>query len=162
MHTRPHRYFRRHRPKLAALVAAPLGIAAFVVPLTSTAAHAAPAVSLPSSCLHKHFCTYQNADYQGTQWNLSRTPGYWWYVGAGVNDQISSFWNWQGIYAYIAKSCPVGSDWTWIGVATANSNLAGSSWQDGSSINDSISAFGLGDVDRVKEPARGSRTEGGC
>jgi hypothetical protein len=162
MNARSQRYFRRNRLRLAAFALAPaIGLAASALPFTAPAAQAAPAVG---GCPVSNFCAWQNSGYGGTRWDYQRQTGFWWYVGAAANDQISSFQNNRAAYAYIAKDCPAASDWTWIDAGSLNSNLAGSKWQDGSSINDSITAVGEGAVGQAEptEPAHGSRTNGGC
>jgi hypothetical protein len=160
MNLRSNRYFGRNRVRLAAItVLAPaLGIT------LASAASAAPEV-VPSCPLH-HFCTWQNAGYSGTEWQLYLTGGRethtWWFVGS-ANDQISSYHNFTLAYTYIAKDCLADSQWTYIGGGNYNPNLAPNKWPDGSGINDSISAFAIGVAGQgVSFPAHGSRTEGGC
>jgi hypothetical protein len=113
-------------------------------------------------------CTWQNANFSGTQWNFTATSGqpagFWWYVGNAQNDQISSIINeHDATKAWFNKDCPAGSNFTWIGSEQEAPNLANNKWPDGTSMNDSISAWGLGrgtGGDQV--PAHGSRPAGGC
>ena len=159
----------RSRLRLAAIVLAPaIGLAASALPFTAPAAQAASAAeaAAPSCALH-YLCTWQNASYGGTEWRLSLTSGRethtWWTVGSAANDQISSYYNATLAYAYIAKNCLADSQWTYIIGANYNPNLAPNKWPNGSSINDSISAFAIGVPGQgVSFPAHGSRTEGGC
>lgn len=157
-------YLRRNRLRLAAFALAPaIGLAATALPFTAPAAQAAQAAPAVGGCPVSTFCAWQNSGYGGTRWDLTKQLNFWWYVGAAANDHISSLQNNRTGYAYIAKDCPAASDWTWIDAGSLNSNLAGSKWQDGSSINDSITAFGEGTAGAgVSEPAHGSRTNGGC
>jgi len=163
MNLRSRRYFGRNRVRLAAItVLAPaVGLTLAAVPFVTPAAEASP------SCPVHHFCTWQNAGYSGTEWQLYLTGGRqthtWWFVGSGANDQISSYYNATLDYAYIAKDCLADSLWTYITYGNFNPNLAPNKWQDGSSINDSISSFAIGASGQgVSFPAHGSRTEGGC
>ena len=155
-HLRP--LFRRTSVRLAAfaVLTPALGLGAW-------AALPAPA-ALANSCPLNYLCTWHDAGFSGTQWNFGRHNDAWWYVGAGPNDQISSYINKSQEYAFIAKACPADSQWTWLGVNASNSNLQGSSWPGGGSINDSISAYainGPSDFD-IDFPVHGDRTHGGC
>jgi hypothetical protein len=153
---KPLRPQGRRRLRWAAAVAVPaLSVAVVVAP------SAAPAWA--ASCTAKYLCTWQNSDYGGTQWTFtgktSQGQNYWWYVGAAANDQISSLiFNRGGgaLDGWVAKDCPAGSDYTWF--AGSVENLANSKWQDGSSLNDSISAWGIS----ASTPKPGSRMNGGC
>ena len=164
MNARFRPLFRRNRARLAAItVLAPaLGLTLAAAPFPAQAAEAA----VPSCSLH-YLCTWQNAGYGGTEWRLNLSAGRqthtWWFVGSAANDQISSYYNATLAYAYIAKNCLAGSQWTYITESNYNPNLAPNKWQDGSSINDSISAYAIGATGQgVSFPAHGSRTEGGC
>jgi Peptidase inhibitor family I36 len=163
MNARSHPLSRRNRLRLAAiLVLAPvLGLIVSTLP-------SAPA-AMAATCPFDYLCTWQNASYSGTQWNFtysSHIPtATWVYVGSAPNDKISSYRNGLNqANAYIAKNCPADSQWTWIPISNSNSNLSGSKWQNGTSINDSISAIALGafGTSKVSDPSPGSRTNGGC
>jgi hypothetical protein len=158
MNARFRPLFRRTSVRLAAVA-----VLAPALSLGAWAAMPAPA-ALANSCPGGYFCTWADAGYQNTQWNLNRGGDFWWYVGGAANDKISSYINNNGDYSYIAANCPADSQWTWIGPWARNSNLANSSWPGGGSVNDSISAYarqGLNDVD-VDFPAHGDRTHAGC
>jgi Peptidase inhibitor family I36 len=164
MSSRSHPLFGRTLLRRAAIVAVvpALGLAMSILPVATPAAQAL-------SCPDNTLCAWQNSDYSGTQWRLgeiSREPGYWWYVGAAANDKISSLWNnsREGQYAYVAKDCPAGSEWTWIDRQGKNSNLANAKWPNGTSMNDSISAYAIGVAGKRSPsfPAHGSRIDGGC
>jgi hypothetical protein len=113
-----------------------------------------------------YLCTWSNSNYSGTEWNFTGGPmlGYWWYVGNSANDQISSMYDWTNSWAFVAKDCPANSNWTYIGVSVAVPNLANNEWPDGSSMNDSISAIGVGNAGEPNPnfPDHGSRPAGGC
>lgn len=155
-HFRP--LFRRTSVRLAAFaVLAPALSLGAVVALPSTPA-------LAYSCPLNDLCTWQNSGYSGTQWNFGGQGDFWYFVGGSANDQISSYVNRSQEDAYIAKNCPADSQWTWFGNGASNSNLAYAKWPNGTSINDSISAYAINsynDVD-IDFPAHGDRTHGGC
>jgi Peptidase inhibitor family I36 len=146
---------RRRLRTAAIVVAATPALALAVVVLPS----ATPAYAY--SCGLNELCTWQNSNYGGTQWNFGiGGEGYWWYVGDGANDQISSIYNHTGGWkAWVDKDCPAGGQYTWIGNGSQAPNLANNKWPNGTTMNDSISAFGLDDN---SVPAHGSRTGGGC
>jgi hypothetical protein len=111
-----------------------------------------------------YLCGWQNSNYSGTQWNLTGEDGYWWTVGSAANDKISSLYNHSLSYGFVAKNCPADSEWTYIGAGFAAPNLANNKWPDQTSMNDSISAFGIGGVGEPHPnfPDHGSRMFGGC
>jgi hypothetical protein len=158
-HFRP--LFRRMSVRLAAfaLLAPAVGLGA-VAALPSSAA---VAVSCPLGDL----CTWHDSGYMGTQWNYrlrSNIPAFTWvFVGSAQNDEISSYQNNRTDYSFIAKNCPADSLWTWLGFAAQNSNLANAKWQNGTTINDSISAIAIGGSGHDNSfPNHGDRTHGGC
>jgi hypothetical protein len=156
MNAHSHRLFGRNRLRLAAIAMTPaLALTVFTV-LSATPAYA---YSCPASTV----CTWQNSNYGGTQWNFVATSshprGYWWYVGNAANDQISSIVNSHTAYkAWFDKDCPASGQYTWVGTLQKAPNLANNKWPNGSSMNDSISAWGLDST----VPAHGSRPAGGC
>jgi len=147
---------RRLRRAVLVVAAAPVLALAMVALPAATPAWAA-------SCPSGYMCTWVNANYSGTQWNFPASASrlnYWWYVGNTPNDKISSIQERTSEFydGWIGKDCPVGSDYTWIGTGASVPNLANDTWPDGTSLNDSISAWGIsGNI-----PAHGSRTAGGC
>jgi hypothetical protein len=161
MNWRSHLPSGRSRVRRAAIVvAAATALTPALLTLPTPAAEAA-------SCPDNTLCTWQNSNYGGTQWNYSGHLGYWWYVGNSANDQISSLhWNYnsslQGVFAYVAKNCPADSQWTWISPGGVAPNLANNKWPDGTSMNDSISAWAITTNPKATFPAHGSRTAGGC
>lgn len=163
MNARSHPIFRRNGLRLAAIaVLAPaLSLTVAALPFATPAAQAL-------SCPRDSLCTWQNSNYSGTQWNFGfgRQKGYWWYVGAAANDQISSLYNNSayGEFAYVAKDCPADSQWTWIDLQGKVSNLANAEWPNLTSMNDSISAWAEGVTGQSSPafPAHGSRVDGGC
>jgi hypothetical protein len=158
MNARSNRYFRRNRLRLAAIgVLAPgLGLAVAVLPSSTPAA-------LAFSCPTNQLCTWQNAGYQSTQWNFhisaGQPSGNWWYVGNAANDRISSIVNRTAVRAWVDKDCVAGGNYTWLGSGAEAINLSSNKWPDGSSMNDSISAWAIGGS---TVPHHGSRTAGGC
>jgi hypothetical protein len=146
---------RLRRVAIAGAAASALSLAMVALP-SATPAWAA-------SCPSGYMCTWVNANYSGTQWNFPASASrlnYWWYVGNTPNDKISSIQERTSEFydGWIGKDCPVGSDYTWIGSGASVPNLANDTWQDGTSLNDSISAWGISG----STPAHGSRTAGGC
>jgi hypothetical protein len=69
----------------------------------------------------------------------------------------------NGSFVYIAKNCPADGLWTWIDTG-AHANLAPDKWQNGTSLNDSISAWSIGHAGEraPTDPLHGSRPAGGC
>lgn len=164
MNARFRPLFRRNRARLAAItVLAPaLGLTLAAAPFSTQVAEAA----VPS-CTHGYLCTWHDAGYGGTEWRLNLTSGRethtWYTVGSAANDNISSYYNSTLVYAFIAKDCLAGSQWTYIIGGNYNPNLAPNQWPDRSSINDSISAYAIDAGGQGHSfPAHGSRTEGGC
>jgi len=143
-----------------------LAVAGAAASVLSLAVVALPAATpaWAASCPSKYICTWANAGYESTQWNFTTTDSqgynFWWYVGGAANDQISSIQNKLTAfnYAWIGKDCPVGSDYTWIASGASVINLANDKWPDGSTLNDSISAWGISG----STPGHGSRTAAGC
>jgi len=115
------------------------------------------------SCAQNTLCTWQNSGFGGTQWNFrvssGQNGGFWWFVGSAKNDQISSIVN-NNLFtkAWVDKDCPAGGNYTWIGASQSAPDLTKNKWPDGSTMNDSISAWGISSG----VPAHGSRTAGGC
>src|SRR5215472_2077232 len=130
-HLRP--LFRRTSVRLAAfaVLTPALGLGAMVALPSSPA--------LAYSCPLNYLCTWHDTGFMGTQWNFNRGGDFWWYVGAGPNDQISSYVNHTQEYAYIAKNCPADSQWTWVGTTASNNDLTKAKWPNGTNMNDSIS-----------------------
>jgi hypothetical protein len=150
---------RRRLRRAAIVVAAAPALALTGVALSS----ATPAYAY--SCALYALCTWQNSNYSGTQWNFTVTSGqkggYWWYVGNAANDKISSIDNnHTSSRAWFDKDCLAGGNDTWIGSLQKAPNLANNKWPDGTSMNDSISAWAV--VAGTGAPAHGSRTAGGC
>lgn len=160
MSSRSHPRLGRNLLRRAAIVAvAPaLALAMSALPFATPAA-------LAISCPRNTLCTWQNSNYSGTQWNLTHSI-YWQYAGAGPNDKISSlYWNdAYGQFAYLAKNCPADSQWTWIDLQAKVPNLANAKWPNGTSMNDSISAYTIGPRNQMSPafPPHGSRVSGGC
>jgi hypothetical protein len=150
----------------AAVLAVTLGV--FASPSGTPSAQASPAASGVAGCQQlfpSPLCMWQNSNYSGTRWvyPLQGEPdGYWWYVGDAANDQISSIYNGELAYVFVAKNCPADSDWTWLGAAYQAPNLANNKWPDGSGMNDSISAYGIAFEAHPQFPDHGARTAGGC
>lgn len=102
---------RRSRLRRAAVVLAAVpGLA-----LTGVALSSATPASASSTCPQYDLCTWQNAGglegTGGTQWNFavtsSRPGNYWWYVGSGANDNISSIKNTHtATDAIFSANCP--------------------------------------------------------
>jgi len=166
MNARFRPLFRR-TVRLAAIpaLAPALGLTLAAAPISTPAANAAAAV-IPNCPLYD-LCTWQNANYGGTQWRLNLTGGKqvhtWYFVGSAANDQISSYYNAYVSYAYIAKNCLADSQWTYITAGHYNPDVVPNKWPNGTGINDSISAYAIGAKGQgVSFPAHGSRTEGGC
>jgi Peptidase inhibitor family I36 len=156
MNFRSHLRSGRSRVRAAVIVAAAApALATAMLALPATAAKAA-------SCSYPHVCTWQNSNYGGTQWNYSTPVNYWWYVSNAANDQISSIESESNKIFYIAKDCPAGSQWTWIGPYGTASNLANNKWPDGTGMNDSISAWAITSATKATFPPHGSRPAGGC
>ena len=159
---------RLRRVAIAGAAASAISLAVVALP---NAIPAAQALAVPVSCnANQHYlCTWQNSNYTSTQWNFpefgsQHADGYWWYVGNAANDKISSLFNYTQSWGFVAKNCLADSEWTWIGVASGATNLANNKWPDGTSMNDSISAFGIGGLGEPhpNNPDHGSRMLGGC
>ncbi len=155
MNAHPHRLFGRKRLRLAVIAMTPaLALTLFALP-SATPAYA-------YSCGGGYLCTWQNSFEGGTQWNFHVTSGqpgtYWWYVGNTPNDQISSIHNSTVSKGWFNKDCLAGSQYTWVGSGASANNLANNLWPNGTSMNDSISAWAIS----TNYPAHGSRTAGGC
>jgi hypothetical protein len=164
---------RLHRIAVTGAAASALSLAVVALPAAIPAAQAATAkpasVSSCQQLTKNYLCTWENSNYGGTQWNYpelgnQHTPGYWWTVGSAANDKISSLYDWSQSYAFVAKDCPADSQWTWIDTAGGAPNLANNKWPNETSMNDSISAYGLGGVGEPNPnfPDHGSRLLGGC
>jgi len=154
---RSHLPSGRSRLRRAAIVvAAAPALALTVVALPS----ATPAYAY--SCPTNRLCTWQNSGEMGTQWNFGissgQPSGLWWYTGNAANDQISSIVNRTITRGWVDKDCPAGGQYTYVGSNATAPNLANNKWPNGSSMNDSISAWGIGS----SLPGHGSRTAGGC
>lgn len=145
---------RLRRAAIVAAAAPALALAMFVLPSVS------PAYAY--SCPTNRLCTWQNSNESGTQWNFgissSQPGGNWWYVGNAANDHISSIVNRTTTRGWVDKDCLAGGQDTWVGSNASAPNLANNKWPNGTSMNDSISAWGLS----TGVPAHGSRTAGGC
>jgi hypothetical protein len=118
--------------------------------------------SLPS-CPTSTLCTFQNSGYGGTRWNFpwsSHPHGQWFYTGSAANDQISSLYNHRGWVSDFSKNCPADSNAVYIlgegHVSNLNNGSSSNTWQDGTSVNDSISAIALWTSDTPTYPAHGS------
>lgn len=119
------------------------------------------AVPLPP-CGNGTLCTFKDANYRngGSRWNFnfnSHPHNLWFYVGTGVNDQISSFYNHRAWTSYFSQNCPATFPVLGAHRNSAISNLAAISggW------NDSISAIGLGTNNGIHIPAHWHH-RGGC
>lgn len=150
----------RLRRAVLALVAAPaLTVAMFALPLATPTADA-------FSCASGDLCTWQNSGESGTQWNYrpnsGQPAGYWWYVGSGANDQISSIHNAYKYRALVAKNCPADAQNTYLTPGGTASNLANNKWPNGTGMNDSISAWGVVLLSYDTTLAHGARPQGGC
>jgi hypothetical protein len=151
----PHRFTRAwHRCVLAlaaalafAWVAAPLGTAQ-----ASTAAQtSAVAPMSKSQCPGHSFCMWQNYDYNNTVsggfWSYTYNNPWgileWYYVGDNANDKATSIFNNRGWRTGINKDVNPAStvDVYCRAGGYYDSDLVGNHWPDGSSENDSISAF---------------------
>jgi hypothetical protein len=153
-----------------------IGLSTGLVTTTSSATTAAQAAdtgslitlsssndtSLPS-CPSSTLCTFQNSGYGGTRWNFpwsSYPHGQWFWIGSAANDQISSFYNHRGWISDFAKGCPAGNnavDMVGEGhVYNLNNGSSSNTWQDGTSVNDSISAIALWTSNTPTYPAHGS------
>lgn len=147
---------RRRLRRVAIVVAAVPALALTAVVLPS----ATPAYAY--SCPTNRLCFWQNSNESGTQWNRgissSQPGGHWWYIGNAANDQASSIVNRTATRGWVDKACPAGSEYTWVGSGSSAPNLANNQWPNGTTMNDSISAWGIGS----SRPAPGSRTAGGC
>jgi hypothetical protein len=157
---------RLRRVAIAGAAASALALGVSALPFLIPVAQATP---VPNGCIGHSgdLCTWQNSNYSGTQWNFTPsvlTDGYWWTVGDAANDQISSLYDYNSSYVFVAKNCPADSEWTWIGTADGAPNLADNKWPDGTGMNDSISAYGIGTPGEPHPnfPDHGSRMLGGC
>jgi hypothetical protein len=118
------------------------------------------AVLLPS-CPTATLCTFRDSNYGGTRWDFAYSAwphDEWICLGAlGTNGQISSFYNRRSWISYFAKDCPAGSNRREYAGGTAVPNLGDGRhlWQDGTSMNDSISAIALGSSSVVNWPPNG-------
>src|SRR5262249_48492743 len=111
-------------------------------------------------------CAWQNAGETGTQWNYlpnrNQPFGFWWFVGSAANDKISSIHNGAGTHrAWVAKNCVADAQNTRIAEGATAADPDNNNGPDGSSMNDSISAWGQ-TPQSAGAPAHGSRTAGGC
>jgi hypothetical protein len=153
----------RSRLRPAAVAASASALA-----LTGVTLSSAPAANA-ASCPVYHICTWQNANYSGTQWNYTGTSGqprgYWWYVGNAANDQISSiFITLTSNRAWFDGYCTAGSgEETWMPPGAAAPNLANNYWPGAVAkdvnMNDSITAWA---ITPSGTPAHGSTPDGGC
>jgi hypothetical protein len=153
----------RSRLRQAAILASAPALA-----LTGVALSSAPAANA-ASCPVYHICTWQNANYSGTQWNYighsGQPAGYWWFVGNAANDQISSiFVTLTSNRAWFDGYCPAASDEeTWMPAGAAAPNLANNNWLGSvgrNDMNDNITAWAI--TSPSSAPARGSAPDGGC
>ncbi len=151
----PYRFTRAWHRRVLALAAA-LTFAWVAVPSAAAqASTAAPASALqPASigqCPAHSFCMWQNYNYNNTvsggfwAYTLNNPWGVynWYYVGDNANDQATSIYNARSWRTGIDKDYNPAStrDVYCLGGGYANSNLTQNRWPDGSSENDSISAF---------------------
>jgi hypothetical protein len=160
---------RRNRQRRLAVAAALAPALILTVSATQAAATgdlvglpSSPDVSLPS-CPSSTLCTFQNSGYGGTRWNFpwsSYPHGVWFWIGSAPNDQISSFYNHRGWISDFAKGCPAGNnavDTPGEGhVSNLNNGSSSNTWQDGSTVNDSISAIALWTSSTPTYPPHGS------
>jgi Peptidase inhibitor family I36 len=163
---------RLRRVAIGGAAASALALGMLALPSGIPAVQASPAVPRAlSSCQQLRIgflCTWQNSNYGGTQWNFpefgGHPDGYWWYVGDAANDKVSSLYAHTDSWAFVAKNCPADSEWTWIGAGGSAANLANNKWPNQTSMNDSISAYGIGGVGEPHPnfPDHGGRMDGGC
>jgi hypothetical protein len=118
------------------------------------ASPAAPAVPSPPNCPNATFCLYDGTGYSGTQWNFPYNQWShlkWHYLGdVSGNDKPSSLYNHRAWVSYLAKNCPADSQtYAWAGGARP-SDLSNWEWPNGTSMNNSASAFALGTSDTVQ------------
>ena len=150
----------RSRLRQAAILASAPALA-----LTGVALSSAPAANA-ASCPVYHICTWQNANYSGTQWNYIRhsgqPAGYWWFVGNAANDQISSiFVTLTSNRAWFDGYCPAsGGEETWMPAGAAAPNLANNYWADKYEMGDTITSWAI--TSAKGSPAHGSIPDGGC
>jgi Peptidase inhibitor family I36 len=118
--------------------------------------------TLPS-CPSSTLCTFQNYAYGGTRWNFpwsSYPHGQWFWIGSGPNDKISSLYNHRGWISDFAKNCPADNNAVYIGgeghVYNLNNGSSSNTWQDNTSVNDSISAIALWTSNTPSYPPHGS------
>ena len=162
LRARSHRMYRRSQITAllvaAFMLAAPsvahgatVNAAAKMASQTSSARLAAAAAAALPSCPASTFCTFQNANYNangGTRWNFaysSHPHNTWFWIGAGANDKISSFYNHRAWATWQAKNCPADSTFrTFAFGGGAEPDLTVLQWAaDGSPVNDSLSALAL-------------------
>lgn len=154
---RPH---RKRRYWLAVAAAVPVLILA--VPGIAQASTPAAGVLTPPNCPSATLCTYENVNFNmggGTQWNFpyGRSPHLvWFFVGPNVNDKISSLWNNRAWISYAAKNCPTDNQIHAFVGGEQVQTLVGSTWPDGSSINNNISAVALGTSKNTQGLSHGS------
>jgi len=60
----------------------------------------------PEQCAYGYYCAWKDQNWTGTFWFWGNPKNTWFYVGAGVNDQITSDWNRHQNAVYANK------DWT--------------------------------------------------
>lgn len=160
---------RRYRLALAAAVTAPALILATSgvaqAGTTPRATHRPPPLASPQNCPGSTLCTYENAGFnnngtEGTQWNFSysRVPHLvWFYVGGAVNDKISSLYNNRAWVTYVNKDCPAGQDTIAFAGQAEVEDFSSWSWpEDGTGVNDSISALAFGTSPNTQNILHGS------
>lgn len=102
-------------------------------------------------CPTKRLCFWKDAGWMGTVWHKGDDPrdGTWVYVGDDLKDKASSLWNNRATTAAIGKDFDPskfpasGPNLICLVPHRFEMDLTKLSWQDGSSVNDSISSYNL-------------------
>lgn len=154
----------RKRHRWLAVAAAAVVVPALTVALSGTAQASARGIAhrsalaadvpTPPNCPNATFCLYKDAGYGGTQWNFPYSQWshlkWHWLGDVSANDQASSLYNHRAWVSYLAKNCPADNQtYAWAGGARP-ADLSNWSWPNGTSMNDSASAFALGTSDTVQ------------
>jgi Peptidase inhibitor family I36 len=129
----------------AAPVAGPAAVPAHAAPPTGT-----PDTSEAAACPAHSLCLWRDANFRNTRWvfTLNQQCPYdtWCPVGSGANNQASSLYNARGYCTLLAKTWPIDVPHEQIvelAPGVAYNNLTRLAWPDGTSMNDSISAYAL-------------------
>jgi hypothetical protein len=116
---------------------------------TGPASAATPNLGNPS-CPGSTFCMWQNQNYGANGGAAyfyafsAHTPNQWFSVGSGANDQASSFFAnrlWTTAFAKNFNSNPTTGQWACVLGGDQVTNLGDFLWNDGTKMNDSISAL---------------------